>query len=206
MGLKTAAPRAVVFDIGGVLVRTEDWSGRRRWERRLGLPIRGLNALVFDCGPAILASTGRGPDEAIWRYVGRKYGLRPDEQAQLREDFWSGDGPNGVLVEFLSRLRPRHKTGILSNAWPEMRDLNVNRFGLGNVVDVTVYSFEVGVLKPAPRSYRCVLEKLGVRAREAVFVDDTVRNIEGAREVGMRTVLFQDTDQTIADLTVLLGA
>ena len=39
---------AVIFDIGGVLVRTEDWSGRRKWEERLGLPERGLSTIVFD--------------------------------------------------------------------------------------------------------------------------------------------------------------
>ncbi len=199
-------PRAVVFDIGGVLVRTEDWSGRRKWERRLGLPDWGLNTLVFNCEPAIQASIGRGPDEAIWQYVRRECGLSQSELDRLREDFWTGDRLNHELAEFVTGLRPRYKTGILSNAWPEMRDLNVRRFGMRDLVDVTVYSFESGLLKPDVTAYEYVTASLGVPASEVVFVDNTVRNVEGAREVGMRTVLYVDNPQAIADLKSLLPA
>ena len=44
--------RAVLFDVGGVLVRTFDHSGRQQWEARLGLPPGGAEALVLNSEPA----------------------------------------------------------------------------------------------------------------------------------------------------------
>jgi putative hydrolase of the HAD superfamily len=195
----------VVFDIGGVLVRTEDWSGRRKWEHLLGMPDRALSDLVFNCDAALLASTGKGPDEAIWQFVATECGLAPEGIAQLRADFWSGDRLNAPLADYIRGLRKHLKTGILSNAWPEMRDLNVRQFGLEGLVDETVYSFQSGVLKPEPRSYHYVLQRLGVSASQTVMVDDAQRNITGAQAVGMRTVRFHNTPQAIEELNDLLG-
>jgi putative hydrolase of the HAD superfamily len=197
--------QAVIFDIGGVLVRTEDWSGRRKWEQARGLEEWALSTLVFDCEAALLASTGRGTDEAIWQQVAAQLHLTPEQAAALRSDFWAGDRRNEELCRFLHALRPRFKTGILSNAWSEMRDLNVQRFGLGDAVDHAVYSFQIGLLKPDPRAYAAVLQRLGVPAGEAVFVDDAERNIVGARAVGLHTVGYQNNAQTIQALTELLG-
>jgi glucose-1-phosphatase len=198
------AIRAVIFDIGGVLVRTEDWSGRAKWEARLGLPPRSLTNQVFDSEAALQAERGEAPDAAIWQSVAAQYALSPDDAAQLRADFWSGDRLNVELLAFARGLRPRWRTAILSNAWPEMRDLNVSRFGLGGVVDEAVYSFDIGVLKPDPGAYQAVLRRLNVQASEAVFVDDSAANIAGARAVGLQVVHFTDTHKAVDELSGLL--
>ena len=205
MNINRSSYQAVIFDIGGVLVRTEDASGRRQWEQRLGLPARGLDALVFDGESALRASIGAGSDEAIWQQVAQRHPLTPETLAQLRADFWRGDRLNEALLAYVRALRPRYKTGILSNAWAEMRDLNVQRFGLDRVVDETVYSFECGLLKPDPASYRYILDRLGVQSERAIFVDDAERNILGAQALGMATVRFVETRLAIAELNELLG-
>ena len=205
MNTSGSAIQAVIFDIGGVLVRTEDWSGRRKWEQQLGLPEWGLSALVFDGELALRASVGQGLDEAIWEHVAQECHLSPETLAQLRADFWSGDRPNLDLLAYLRSMRPHYKTGILSNAWAEMRNMNVQRFGLADVVDEVVYSFECGILKPDPASYRFILARLGVEPGQAIFVDDAERNIRGAQALGLRTVQFRDTQQAITELRALLG-
>ena len=197
--------QAVIFDIGGVLVRTEDWSGRAKWEARLGLPERALATLVFDSDAAMQAALGAGPDRAIWEHVARTLKLDAEQLGQLRADFWSGDRLNTELLQFLRNLRPRWRTGILSNAWPEMRDMNVSMFGLDQVVDETIYSFEVGLLKPDPRIFEVAAQRLGVPAARVVFVDDFPQNVVAARTAGLSAVQFMDTPQTIAELRQLLG-
>jgi epoxide hydrolase-like predicted phosphatase len=196
---------AIIFDIGGVLVRTPDWSHRARWEHRLGLPERGLSALVFETEQATLASIGRAPDDEIWRNIATHLHLQDQQLAELRHDFWAGDVANTELITYMRALRPRHKTGILSNAWPEMRLLNENRFGLDDAVDQTLYSFEIGVLKPAPEAYEMIVGRLAVLPRNAVFIDDSAINIAGASAFGLNTVLFSDTKQAVAELNCLLA-
>ena len=62
----------------------------------------------------------------------------------------------------------------------EMRDMNVRRFGLDNAVDETVYSYQIGVLKPDPRAYQSVLQRLGAAPEHSVFVDDYAGTATGA--------------------------
>lgn len=181
--------QALLFDIGGVLVRTEDLAPRQRWERRFGLPEWGLAHLVFDSPVAVAATSGQATTEAVWAEAGRQLGLAPEALRALREDFWAGDRYDQGLIDFIRSLRPRYKTGIISNAWPEMRAFHQARLN-AETFDLLVFSAEEGVAKPAPEIYQRALARLGVAASEAVFVDDVAENVAAARALGMAAVHF----------------
>lgn len=182
--------RAVIFDIGGVLVRTEDLEPRRRWERRFGLPDWGLAQLVFDSPVAREATLGRTDESAIWEHTARALGLSADELAQLQRDFWAGDRYDEALIDYLRSLRPRYKTGLISNAWPGARTFHQHKLNR-ETFDVLVFSAEEGIAKPAPEIYRRALTRLGVAATEAVFVDDAIENVAAAQALGMAGVHFR---------------
>lgn len=182
--------QAVLFDIGGVLVRTEDLEPRRAWERRFGVPEWGLAQIVFDNPVAAAATLGRASPDEVWAEAGRQLALTPDDLAQLREDFWKGDQYDLDLVGYIRSLRPRYKTGIISNAWPGVREAHQAHLN-GATFDVIVYSAEAGLAKPDPAIYRLALRQLGVAASEAVFVDDVLENVEAARDLGMAGVVFK---------------
>ena len=59
-------------------------------------------------------------------------------------------------------------------------------------------------MKPMPEIYLLALNQAGVRADEAVFVDDFIENVEGAQEVGMSAIHFKDSQGTIRQLKKLL--
>jgi HAD superfamily hydrolase (TIGR01509 family) len=67
----------------------------------------------------------------------------------------------------------------------------------------------VGLRKPDPRIYHLALERLGVDAPDAVFVDDAPGNVSGAERVGIRSVLIgpqrSDVPAALAELAALVG-
>ncbi len=95
--------------------------------------------------------------------------------------------------EALQRLRGRGlRTAIASNAPfpPEMLHRQVRVNGIAELVDAVVFSSEVGRRKPAPELYQAALDRLGVAARDALYVGDRVlEDYEGPRRLGMRAVL-----------------
>jgi putative hydrolase of the HAD superfamily len=92
----------------------------------------------------------------------------------------------------LDSLRERELAlGLVSNAfdpgWLLHEDLA--RMGLGERLDVAVFSSEIGKRKPHPAIFEAVLERLGVAAEQAVFVGDRrFEDVRGAKELGMTTV------------------
>ncbi len=197
--------KAVLWDLGGVILRTEDWSARHDWEAELGLERGELHRLVFEGEQGRLAALGLSDAEQVWSSIGKKLSLSAARLARLREDFWSGDRLDGRLTEIIRSLRPAYKTGLLSNAWPDVRHLLEGNWKLADAFDVIVLSCEVGIVKPDPRIYQLALDELKLTAGEVVFIDDFQRNIEGARRAGMQAILFKDFDQAVEALNRLLG-
>jgi len=197
--------RAVIFDFGGVLVRTEDQSGRHKWEERLGLSKGELARLVFDSETSTLASIGKVNEADIWSQLALHLKLSPEEIKELREDFWSGDRLDQELVQYISTLRPTYKTAILSNAWSGARIVFTEKYFLKEVVDLILISAEESIAKPDARIYQLAAERLGVGLDEAVFVDDFPENILAARTIGMHAIHFKSTRQMIDELDRLLG-
>jgi putative hydrolase of the HAD superfamily len=92
------------------------------------------------------------------------------------------------VVPFLGRLRNRGiKIAIVSNCTENTRALLVAT-GVDALSDALVLSCEVGAAKPAPEIFQCALDRLGVTADAAVFIDDQPGYCAGSVAMGIRTV------------------
>ncbi len=171
-------------------MRTVDASGRRKWERRLGLPLYAVDRVVHGSRSWKQAQSGIISDAEYWADVATQLGLDEAELVEFRRDYFSGDRLDEEMVRFIGALRPRFKTALLSNASPQLRDV-LDEMNVSGLFDVIVISGSVGVQKPDPAIFHIVLEWLGVAPAEVIFVDDFVQNIETARALGMQTLRFR---------------
>ncbi len=198
--------KAVIFDLGGVLVRTEDQAPRHALAEHLGIPRGQMYFLVFDSPSAQQASRGELTVSQHWEAVRQALGLPEAEIDRFSQEFWAGDRLDAELVAYIRSLRPRYRTALLSNAWDDLRGYLTGRWGIADAFNELVISAEVGVTKPDPRIYHLALERLGVQPGEAVFVDDFKENIEAARALGIHTVHFQSRPQALAELEGILNS
>jgi putative hydrolase of the HAD superfamily len=196
---------AVVFDIGGVLELTPSTGYRERWEKSLGLGPGELDSRMYEVwrGGTLGTLTGQQVHEAFVRELG----MSSQDVERFMADFWDDylGTPNTELIDYFRALRPRVRTGILSNSFVGAREKERERYGFEDLTDVIVYSHESGTAKADPAIYRLVCERLDVEPEHAVFVDDHERAVEGARAIGMTGVLFRDNVQVIAELESLLA-
>lgn len=197
--------RAVIFDLGGVLVRTEDQTPRRELAERLGITRQEMYYLVFDSPSARQASLGEISAEEHMESLRLALDVPPQEFSTVPGAFWSGDRLDMSLVDYIRSLRPAYKTALLSNAWNDLRGVLTDRWKIADAFDELIISAEVGIVKPDPRIYRLALQRLQVSPQEAVFVDDFIENIEGGKAVGLHTIHFRTPQQAIADLSDLLN-
>jgi HAD superfamily hydrolase (TIGR01509 family) len=196
---------AVIFDIGGVLEVNPPTGWQQRWAARLDLDVAQLDRRL---GPILDAgSRGAATLPTVERVIATVLGLEEPALCAFMADLWAEylGTPNAPLARWFAGLRPRYRTGILSNSFVGAREREQRLYGFQDMCDVVVYSHEEGCLKPDPRLYGIVCERLAVAPEHAVFVDDVPECVEGARAVGMRAIRFLDNHQVIRDLHDLLG-
>jgi putative hydrolase of the HAD superfamily len=187
--------RAVIFDCFGVLA-TDGWLPFRQkyfgHDPKLRQQVTDLNKQV---------DAGLADYEEFEKTLSELAHLPMNEVQRAIEN----NQPNEPLFELIRALKPEYKIGMLSNAganWLE-RIFTPDQIAL---FDATALSYETGFVKPDPRAYACIAQRLGVAPEEAILIDDQERYASGAHEVGMQMILYQDFEQTKAELTKRLAA
>ena len=196
--------RAVYFDLGGVILRTEDKVPRTKLAERFGLDYRGIEKIVFENESGRRAGIGEINEADHWRNVAGVLKRPEAEWELLREQFFAGDRLDRELLEFMRGLRPGVKVGLISNAWEGMRSWIAGQ-KFEDVFDGLTISAEVGIAKPEGGIYAYALKQLGVRPEEAVFFDDLPENVRGAQAAGMQGFIFSSTQAAMAEIRALLA-
>ena len=197
----TTAIEAVIWDLGGVIVRTEDRAPRDALAERLGLSRAELNHIVFESDARFSAQLGEIDGDAHMQTISEKFGLSLPE---FRQYLFGGDRVDKELVAFIRDLRPKWKTALLSNALSNLRSFLSETWKISDAFDLIVVSAEEGLMKPDPAIYQLTLNRLGVLAHAAVFIDDLAANVQAAVDSGMLGIVFESRRQALGALHTLL--
>ncbi len=194
--------KAILFDIGGVLLRTEDRKPRQQLEQRLGLAAGEAERLVFNSEMGQMAQNGAITDGELWAWLGDHLDLDGDGLAAFKSAFWGGDVLDERLVDMIRMLKLGYKTAVISNATDDLLP-NLTRHRFADAFDLIVGSAGEKVMKPNAAIYERTLERLGVQPHEALFVDDFAHNIAAAETLGMHGVHFSPDTDLVAELSAL---
>jgi len=199
--------RAVIFDWGGVMERLPDEEHITAWERRLALEPGTLPEVLWGEIWHQLSVGAITNDDAM-QHIADRLGL-PDMEAAHRffKEFYAGDRFNPEVVAAARALRDHYKVGLLTNASPGQDDRIREQFGLDVYAEFDAYvnSAYVGLRKPDPAIFHLILGQLDITPQQAIFLDDGLRNVDSARELGIHTVQFVDPATSLAELEALLG-
>jgi 2-haloacid dehalogenase len=196
--------KAIYFDLGGVILRTEDKTPRANLGSEFGMSYEEIDRFVFESKTSALASIGKVTEEEHWLDVTRRLNIPKTEMPRIRAAFFSGDRVDQDIIDLLRSLRKTHKTGLISNAWDDLRRWIISQ-EFDDAFDFITISAEFGIAKPDARIYQYALENLGVEAHQAIFVDDVEKNINASEALGMHGVHFHGTQQTMTDIRQLLN-
>jgi HAD superfamily hydrolase (TIGR01509 family) len=100
----------------------------------------------------------------------------------------------------IEKLRTRHRVALLTNALTPFFRQIAAKYDLERLFEIILVSSEEGLAKPDPAFYRLMVEKLGVKAGDCLFIDDNPENLEAARSVGMGALLFEGADSARREL------
>ena len=183
--------KAIIFDFFGV-IRGDAYEA---WLDKRGLKREGV---FLDVVRAMDSGTISTQD--FLQTLSEEVGDAPEA---ILQEIKGGAVINDDVVSIIQDLHTDYNIGLLSNASmaiikPLLRDHN-----LTELFDEVVVSSEVGHIKPAPEIFEIMLERLGVAANEAIFIDDSQSNIDGAAAIGIVGLVFTGAVKLREDLSQL---
>jgi glucose-1-phosphatase len=197
--------KAVIFDMGGVILRTADRSPRAEMAKRYGTTQEELERYIFRGPTSVESEKGIISDICHWEKILNHFGQAGADPITEYNTYFSGDAVNRELLDYAQSLKPDYKIGLLSNAWVDSRKRLGDLFHFINAFDVAIFSYEVRTRKPDKDIYQIILKKLGVEPEETIFIDDFPENVRGASSLGINAILFQNTQDTIHQINSILG-
>ena len=196
--------KTVIFDLGGVLVRTEDRLPRQLLAESYGLTYEEIDQLVYGSKTARLATAGAISAVDHKRSTMENLGLSLEDFKDFGDKFWKGDRLDQGLVEFIRGLRGEYRTALLSNAWDDLRPLLVDLWKIDGIFDEIFISAEIKLAKPDPAIYQYLINALDEDPSTMVFLDDFIENVAGARDQGINAIHFRSREQALAELAEYL--
>ncbi|WP_246082748.1 HAD-IA family hydrolase [Nonomuraea diastatica] len=188
----------MVFDLYGVIARTQSPESRRRLVELAGVPEERFWEAYWACRPSYDAGQS---GVAYWGAVADRLGTRfPDVPALIDADLHSWSDVDESMVEVVHELADQgHRLGLLSNIIEELVPFWESRHGdwLGRFASLT-FSCRIGAAKPERRAYEICAERVGATPQDILFFDDNPVNVAAAREAGMAAELFESPRQVRA--------
>jgi HAD superfamily hydrolase (TIGR01509 family) len=195
--------RAIIFDIGRVLVRID-----------LGRAMSGLAEAVAMSPDEVWSALEKHPTWRDWqegRMTPRDFWLSVNTRFgtalgfEQFTDIWNRVIDPKPIVDgtLLARLAKRYRLCLLSNTDPiHVAHLEAT-FEPMRYFPRRIYSCAVGVSKPNPLIYRAALEACQVAAQDALYIDDIPAYAEAARSLGLAALVFTSPEQLSGDLQSL---
>jgi len=189
--------KAIIFDLGGVLLDIDF--------KKVCTSFKTLGANNFEeiysqheCDPIFEnLETGKISEEDFCLAL-KKYTKESVTNKEIA-DAW-----NSILLDFrlsslnsLKKLKNKYSLFLLSNtntihqqAFNKIFENTVGEGSFNSFFDKAYYSHEIGLRKPNADAYQYILQENNLQPYETLFIDDTPGNIEGAKAVGMPTILL----------------
>lgn len=191
-----ASLKAIIFDFGGVLCFPPTAE-----QIKQAAAVAGVSPADFErsfWANRLEYDAGRIEPRAYWREVGELAGSPLADPAGALEhldvDFWKRLD-NRVLAWAKALREGGFAIGMLSNLPRPLGEAMRGWPGFLEHFDHITFSYELGWVKPQREIYEHALAGLGVSGREALFLDDRPRNIEGATDAGLEALLYPNWEQ-----------
>ena len=187
--------RAIIFDLGGVILDISFELTKVAFEQ-LGIEHFEKMYSLKDANPLFQKlEEGKVSEEEFYESFRRSCGKNLSDE-EIR-DSW-----NSLLLEYrtgtlnaLKNLRKKYKLYLLSNtntihwqAFTKIFDRQIKDGSLNEFFDKAYYSFEIGLRKPDLPAYEYVLKENNLNPAETLFIDDSLQNIEAAKQLGLQVI------------------
>ncbi len=193
----------IIWDWGGVCCTAGEHFSNTRMLQVAGLTSEEMSNKSKDIEHSFYR--GEITEEKFWKAIIARFNLKDFTIDELRESYFASSPLREEMIALIKELKKKYTSALLSNLAVDMSTRIRDQVPFNELFGVVVFSHEVGMVKPGPEIYKLILEKLGRKPEECIFIDDSKTNINAAAQLGIDGVHFQNSTQAIEELKKKLG-
>jgi putative hydrolase of the HAD superfamily len=191
--------KVIAFDIGGVLLDSERAFDTiyAEFARAIGAPSEAIVKMHDRYLDRMLYGTLSA--NGFFALIKKKYKVKGDLKKIWVKKAMGNLTLNKALLKVVDRLRTQYRVVIFSNV-SELRSVADKKFDLYDHFDKTFLSFKLRMQKPSKRFFHYALKELRVHPGEILFIDNQENNLAVARELGIKSIQFNNNTQLLTEL------
>ena len=196
--------KVVIFDAGGVLV---DWETIcKEFTEEIDVDYKKFLEvfLKYSFDPEFGSDIGQMTADEFFKKITQELGV-PEKALDWRKRFVPGFIRIEITYKLLDELKGKFRLVMLTNSkiglWDEWESIGHFK----DYFEVIVDSSTEHILKPDPKMFNLVCQRLNVKPEESLFVDDDGKNTGVAEKLGFKTVHFTDPEISVAAIKNILG-
>lgn len=196
----------IVFDLGGVFV---DWNPKYLYRKIFDSETKVNKFLTEICTNDWNLEHDRG--RPLWEGTQILVDQYPEYEQEIRAYYSRWVEMLGGLIEgtvdILNTLKgmSQYRIYALTNWSQETFPIARVLYPFLQLFEGILVSGDEKLIKPDARIYELLLQRFNIKAEEAVFIDDSSKNVKGAEAVGMKAIHFSNPQQLQKELEALLG-
>lgn len=197
--------KLIIFDLGGILVPEKKPEILEYVTKEIGCTKEQLEENLKEYDAAL--TKGEITLKEFYRKLLKRCGIEKDREEivkkHVEEYKRTSTKRSEEIINIIEDLKINYEVVALTNTEIEIGNYNKEQ-GLFQYFERAFLSTEMHMKKPDAMIFQKVLEECHVRADEALFIDDKEENTEGARELGIPCILYENPKQLKKMLEIIL--
>lgn len=195
--------KVIIIDFGGTFFTAGTEIAIDRVAKKLRLPRRNIELIFRGKGFGALYKLGKIDAKTFWDRAKKNLNIDSEKAKEIESIWYSSYKPNKGVRALVRKLQKKYKIIAVSGNILEKAEYLKKKYSLNKLFDGYFFSFEYGVTKPSPKLFKIAMNKLKVKPKNCLIIDDSKKTIENAKKLGYKTVLFKNVVQTTKDLIKL---
>lgn len=188
--------KTVIFDYAGVLTPTRDnFIFAEKYYKRFKMDKLALLELTYLGWDE--ASVNKIPARIFWQNIAKKLKIEPEALKEMIMDTFELDRR---VIDLITNLHKNYILVLMSNQVEDWLEKVIDDNNLRDKFDYFINSYNVGIKKPDRGIFDEAIMRTGSKYEECLFIDDSLKNINAARSLGMHAIKFETYDQALEEL------
>lgn len=192
--------KAVIFDLGGVVIHWDSNIAYRYFSERFGLEIEDMKKSISKLSPSL--QNGKIGEKEFWIRFFEFYGrsLPEDWEDLWLKKFREEARLNKDVMDIVNALKKNgYRVAMITNTEPS-HDAWSRKIGWYEPFELVIVSYKEKMRKPDNDIFELALQRLGLEGSECIFIDNREEHVLGAKDVGINAILFKNAEQLKEEL------